>query len=236
MMSKIEQLIASDIPETLPDLIRWFKENLNLQHVVYHATRFPNYSWEDPFLYLTYSSEWLDHYRKQKYLLIDPVVQTGMRSILPFDWNSIVSQSFPKGQYILDEGREFGVGRQGLTIPVRGPDGFSAIFTVTSNDSNHEWRLMLKEHLAEINLLGHYFHHLILDKYAPQLHHNISLSPRERECIAWSSEGKTVGDIAEILSIATVTVRAHLDSARNKLNAVNKTHAIIKALRHGIIS
>ena len=36
------------------------------------------------------------------------------------------------------------------------------------------------------------------------------LTPRERECLLWSSEGKTEADIGDILSVSTSTISKHI--------------------------
>lgn len=61
------------------------------------------------------------------------------------------------------------------------------------------------------------------------------LSPRERECIAWSSLGKSSWEIGEILGIAKQTADVHLKSAIQKLNADSRAHAVAEALRLGLI-
>lgn len=67
----------------------------------------------------------------------------------------------------------------------------------------------------------------------PASAHN--LSDREKQCLLWCSRGKTSSDIASILGLSDHTVNHYLTSAALKLNAVNRTHAIAKALRYGII-
>ena len=37
------------------------------------------------------------------------------------------------------------------------------------------------------------------------------------------------------MKISSETVKAHLDSARYKLGALNRGHAVAKAIRHGLI-
>jgi len=63
-----------------------------------------------------------------------------------------------------------------------------------------------------------------------------SITVRERECLLWSSEGKTEADIAKILGISTSTVSKHIASAKLKLDAVNKTHAISLAFRRELLT
>jgi DNA-binding CsgD family transcriptional regulator len=61
------------------------------------------------------------------------------------------------------------------------------------------------------------------------------LSERERHVLQLTAIGKTAADIAELLSISQRTVHAHLQNASDKMNASNKTHTVIEALRYGQI-
>jgi DNA-binding CsgD family transcriptional regulator len=56
------------------------------------------------------------------------------------------------------------------------------------------------------------------------------LSSRERDSLAFVAEGKTAWEISVILGISESTVRFHLDNARRKLGAVNRTHAVARLI------
>ncbi|MBL3576713.1 LuxR family transcriptional regulator [Rhodovulum sp. BSW8] len=64
----------------------------------------------------------------------------------------------------------------------------------------------------------------------------IRLSLRERECLLWSAAGLRNKEIAFRLSIAEKTVEHHMASAMTKLHAVNRTHAVARALILGLIA
>jgi DNA-binding CsgD family transcriptional regulator len=51
------------------------------------------------------------------------------------------------------------------------------------------------------------------------------------EALEWAGEGKKPTEIASLMRISLETVKAHLDSARYKLRALNRPHAVAKALR-----
>jgi DNA-binding CsgD family transcriptional regulator len=75
------------------------------------------------------------------------------------------------------------------------------------------------------------------DRLATRRHQTVTSSTitrRERECLQWCAEGKTSEDIGAILSLSTHTVNHYLISAINKLDAVNRTHAVAIAFRDGI--
>ncbi len=61
------------------------------------------------------------------------------------------------------------------------------------------------------------------------------LTPRELGVLQWAAEGKTTRDTSAILQIHQRTVEMHLKSAREKLDALNTTHAVARALAHGFI-
>jgi DNA-binding CsgD family transcriptional regulator len=64
---------------------------------------------------------------------------------------------------------------------------------------------------------------------------HVKLSPREKEVVTYLANGKSRDQIAEILSIKAVTVRAYLESTREKLNAENILHAATLAVAKGFI-
>ncbi|EDQ35019.2 DNA-binding HTH domain-containing protein [Hoeflea phototrophica DFL-43] len=61
------------------------------------------------------------------------------------------------------------------------------------------------------------------------------LTERERECLVWTSSGKTSVEIARILSLSEHTVNHYLNNAARKLDAVNRTQAVALAIRQGFI-
>lgn len=63
-----------------------------------------------------------------------------------------------------------------------------------------------------------------------------TLTMRERECIHWTANGKTSGEVAKILGISENTVNHHMSSSAQKLETVNKAHTVAKAIRQGMIS
>ncbi|MDO8313317.1 MAG: helix-turn-helix transcriptional regulator [Sideroxyarcus sp.] len=61
------------------------------------------------------------------------------------------------------------------------------------------------------------------------------LSARENEILLWVSEGKTNGEIAQILAISSFTVKNHVQQIMNKLNAANRTEAVEKYRQIGLL-
>lgn len=61
------------------------------------------------------------------------------------------------------------------------------------------------------------------------------LSEREREILTLASHGKTAAEMAAKLAITERTVAFHVNNIVEKLGAANKTHAVARALRLGLI-
>ncbi|MCB1446453.1 MAG: autoinducer binding domain-containing protein [Rhizobiaceae bacterium] len=62
------------------------------------------------------------------------------------------------------------------------------------------------------------------------------LTDREVDCLNWTAAGKTSAEISEILGLSEHTVNHYLNRAARKLDTVNRTQAVARAIRTGIIS
>lgn len=64
----------------------------------------------------------------------------------------------------------------------------------------------------------------------------VTLSEREIQCLSWTAAGKTSAEIAGILGLSEHTVNHYLNHVTKKLDAVNRTQAVVKAMKKGYIS
>lgn len=62
------------------------------------------------------------------------------------------------------------------------------------------------------------------------------LSPRQRQVLELAARGLTDIQAAREMDLAPRTVREYLQSARQRLGAVNTTHAVVIALRAELIN
>ncbi len=62
-----------------------------------------------------------------------------------------------------------------------------------------------------------------------------AISKRELECLKLTANGYTSDEIARLLSLSVHTANQYLSNTTQKLNAVNRMHAVAKALRLGLI-
>ena len=89
---------------------------------------------------------------------------------------------------------------------------------------------------AELALYGHLVHQKLRQVSARPVKPDSPLTERERECLIWTSVGKTSVEIAQILSLSEHTVNHYLNNAARKFDAVNRTQAVAHGLRFGFIN
>jgi DNA-binding CsgD family transcriptional regulator len=206
-----------------------------VENLVYHAVNVRGLTKNGAFLRLTYSDEWINRYYEQDYFKIDPVVEEGTRAFMPFNWSDL-DWTTKRRREFLEDANGHGVGTNGLTVPIRGPDGQHAIFSLATSKSTGSWNRQMREHLSQLHSIAHSVHEATIrveGVKTPEV--SISLSHRERDVLQLAGAGKTTDEIAHILGISERTVRVYLDTSRHKLNAANRTHAVARALGLGLI-
>jgi DNA-binding CsgD family transcriptional regulator len=207
----------------------------DLKHAVYYMPGLPGQEDVRPVSIITYPPEWVRRYFESDYLGVDPVVSEGFANLLPIDWATFNKRA-PRVKQLFGESVDFGIGRQGITFPIRGPTGESALFSVTSDLPDPEWALAKKTYVRDLQILAHTIHAKAMQiSGAKKTDYRARLTPRERECLTWCAVGKTSEDIATILGISEGVVRIHLQSAQHKLNCLNRTHTVAKAITYKLI-
>lgn len=214
--------------------------SLNLDHFSFAILRPPENVYFDinDTIKTSYPAEWLNRYTTRRYVEVDPVTKLAGEMIRPFFWGQgRFLRSFKKPQRrVFDEARAFQI-TYGLAIPMRGTDGDLSIFNVVSSNKQH-LQEVAKHESGRIFAAAYDTHDHVLDeqKQRMQFRDNlIELTIRECECLAWTLEGKTAGEIATILGLSVSTINHHASTASRKLGSLNKHHAAIKALRQGLI-
>jgi DNA-binding CsgD family transcriptional regulator len=221
--------------EQLHGFIRKILRSYDLKHGVYYSPGLKGDVQIKPCIHLTYDEPWVHRYFEADYLTVDPVVSEGFGGLLPIDWSGFDRRP-PRVKQLFGESMEFGIGRQGLTFPIRGTKGEAALFSVTSELPNKEWADAKRIYVRDLQILAHTIHAkaMLIGGAAPDDYRK-KLTARERECLTWSAVGKTSEDIATILGISEGVVRIHLRSAQQKMNCLNRTHTVAKALAYKLI-
>ncbi len=186
----------------------------------------------------SYPEAWISHYMSERYYLLDPVAVLTQRTARPFYWGQgrFLHRFKKRQRQVFDEAREFRI-TYGLTIPIRGARGELGVFNVVSSDQKHLVDVTRGAH-EHLFCAAFDTHDLMMKRHTSRGDDEVNqgLSPREKECLSWTLEGKTAGEIATILGLSVSTVNHHAVMASRKLGAANKHHAAVQALRSGLIN
>lgn len=125
--------------------------------------------------------------------------------------------------------------RLGITIPIRSRQHFSFVTVMGEENDNAHWEQIVSRNLAILKLIANYFDNIVTTRFSSDLKQDGILSERETEVLNWSAMGKTVEDIATILSISPQTVRVYLKRIYSKLEVENRAHAVSRAISLGLI-
>ena len=227
----IETLQRVQTLDALNDVIVGLRRELGVEHVVYHSVN----STGEQYAALTYPKFWEERYLEKDYARIDPVVQSCLRRFHPVEWKRL-NWTGKNARQFLGEAIESGVGDQGFSVPIRGPSGQFALFTVSSRESDDRWARYTAERTRELILVSHYINQKALEiERGSDVLETTSLSPRETDALTMLALGYSRAQAAESLAISEHTLRVYIESARFKLTAMNTTHAVARALHQGLL-
>ncbi|WP_299729092.1 autoinducer binding domain-containing protein [uncultured Tateyamaria sp.] len=202
-----------------------------IDHVIYHWVD----SAGDQYGCGTYSDTWRNRYLELNYLRVDPVIIGCFQRFHPVDWKRL-DWSSKAARAFKSDAIEHGVGNQGFSVPIRGPNGQFALFTVNHTCDDAHWAEWTELHRRDLILIAHYFNEKALD-FEPERtpEQSQALSPREIDAMTLLAMGYSRAQVADTLSISEHTLRVYIESARFKLGAMNTTHAVARAMSRGLI-
>jgi LuxR family transcriptional regulator, quorum-sensing system regulator BjaR1 len=171
---------------------------------------------------------WTEHYAKAEFYKDDPIVKWTQQSVSPFEWSKVPIRLLeaPRAKHIMKVAKDFGL-REGIVVPIFRGDAPVAGVSIAGEQPSLDPRIR-----RAIHLIALYAHGTIISmQSAESPFAEKILSDGEREVLAWVRDGKSSWEISKILQIAEVTVNWRLQKAMVKLNAVNRVHAVICAIR-----
>lgn len=227
----LEDLNATATLEGLSRIIFQLRDAFGVDHLVYHWVGRAG----DQYGCGTYSDEWRQRYIDQNYLRIDPVVVGCYQRFHPVDWKRLDWTGKPVKAF-LAEAQTYGLGNQGYSIPIRGPNGQFALFTANHSCNDANWARFIDANGRDLILIAHFFNQKALEFEPGRLPESArALSPREVDAMTLLALGYSRAQVADSLSISENTLRVYIESARFKLGALNTTHAVARALSRGLI-
>jgi len=227
----LEDLEHATGVEDLQRLVEALRDHFAVDHMVYHWVN----SDGEQYGCGTYSDDWVERYITKDYLKIDPVVSGCYQRFHPVDWKRLDWSSRASRQFQADAIRH-GVGNQGFSIPIRGPNGQFAMFTVSDNATDDAWAEFAEANRRDLILIAYYFNQKALEFEPGRTPEPTpALSPREVEAMTFLAIGYSRAQVAQTLAISEHTLRVYIESARFKLGAQNTTHAVARAISRGLI-
>ncbi|AXW64016.1 LuxR family transcriptional regulator (plasmid) [Ralstonia solanacearum] len=205
---------------------------LGFEHVAY-GFRAPLPLSEPKIILLNnYPQAWRERYLEAGYLHVDPSVAHACRSQAPVIWSDRLFQHTPA---LWDEGQAQGlrVGWAQSSLDSLGVGGMLSLSRscepLTARElADNTRRMQWLTHMAHLALSRLLRADLAGDS-------DDSLTGREVEVMKWTADGKSAQDIADILAISKNTVDFHVKNAVKKLQAVNKTAAVVRAAMLGYL-
>jgi LuxR family transcriptional regulator, quorum-sensing system regulator BjaR1 len=174
--------------------------------------------------------DWYNIYTSNNYDLHDPVIRLCRQSVQPFEWAEVAydRQADRKAAEIMHGASQFDM-TQGYCLPIHGLNGYEACLSMSGRHLD-----LTPQTKPAIHLMAMYAFERARGMMAPKNSPN-PLTAREQETLCWAALGKSAADTGEILGVTERTITAHISSACHKLSAVNKTHAVARALQHRLI-
>lgn len=174
---------------------------------------------------------WAERYNQRAYVFRDPIVERLHQDHEPFYWKAAYdsSRSASNVSLIRGESAEFGL-RGGFVVPIVLLDGSTAAVSFGGADID-----LSPSDESVLSFVANYVMGQLLQRRWSSQRARSYVSAREYDCLLWAAEGKTDWEISVILGISNSTVTKHILSARRKLGATTKPHAVALAMRDGII-
>lgn len=175
--------------------------------------------------------DWAVRYNESDYFWRDPVVTRLFDDRTIFSWSESYSSCRDGADVRLIQGEaaDFGL-IEGLAVPVSTLDGHGGAISFGGDRTD-----LTDDDRSTLSFIANFAVGHWLSLRRPRSAEATPLTARELDCLLWAGEGKTDWEISMILGISRSTVIKHLLSARDKLDATNKTHAVALALRRKIM-
>jgi LuxR family transcriptional regulator, quorum-sensing system regulator SolR len=179
-----------------------------------------------------YNPNWQSRYVLENYIVCDPTVAHGARSVLPLIWSDEV---FEHARPLWEDARAHGL-RVGWAQSCHDAQGVGGLLTLARSDDSIT-AAELRANLPKMTWLVQAVHtsmaRILVPKLMPEA--ASALSTREVEVLRWTGDGKTSSEIGDIMSLSEHTVNFHVKNALVKLNATNKTAGVVKAVMMGML-
>jgi LuxR family transcriptional regulator len=179
-----------------------------------------------------YPEAWKSRYGEKDYIAVDPSVRKALWSTRPGLWTDELFAPTPQ---LWREAQEAGL-RHGWFQSCIDKKGVVGILTLARSGAPIS-RMELVAHDLQLRWLVQVAHQSLSKLLMAKLGilEYPSLTEREVQVLRWTADGKTTGEISNILAISENTVNFHIKNAVQKLQSSNKTAAVVRAAVLGLL-
>src|SRR5689334_22233588 len=224
---------ATDIPEVAA-ACRNAAQSLGFEHFIFGFRTPISLTHPCQFILSGYPRAWREHYDRNSYLAIDPVIARSLGSVLPFAWDEL-DRSDPRVAQMFREACEYGL-CHGFSVPIHGGRGEGGVLSLARAQpvlpQGDERQSLFQQTQWLAAVLQTKLRALVFEEAAPPTR---PLTPRERDCLRLAAEGQSAQDIARTLRITERTAVFHLNHAEEKLGAKRRQHAVARGVALGQI-
>jgi DNA-binding CsgD family transcriptional regulator len=210
--------------------LRDFAEEAGFTYFAYLYLKGP-----ETFVVSNYPRDWQALYLEKNYLRIDPIVTNAKHGPPLYTWSAEDNLRIGRrdvAQFFSDATR-FRI-RSGLSVSV--PVGFRdrMVFTLAGEQPKVHVEGSIDPVTAAVAVA--FVHSRLADATSDaSLASDVTLSPREAECLRWYADGVSMPDIAVMLNLSERTVRSYIEAATRKIGATGNRQAGTIATRMGLI-
>jgi len=183
----------------------------------------------------------IDYWCGRGYARVDPVQAVAVNSVAPFVWSydaeaGDLSASFltrnsrPVVEFISASGFI-----NGITVPIHLPGGGYVTVNGLWNGPGRAFASVAAQVLPGFALMAQAFQNEIGAPGPETTAEAPALTARERECLDHAARGHSAKETSRLIERSVPTVVMHLNAAVRKLGARNRSHAVAKAVRRGLI-
>jgi LuxR family transcriptional regulator, quorum-sensing system regulator BjaR1 len=221
----------TDVPATMNALECAFS-GFGFETIIITGLPNPDQEFSRMVLAKRWPTDWFNIYIENNFDRVDPVIRHCRSSIHPFEWAEAPYDAERErgAAEVMRRATDFGMVR-GFIVPIHGLAGYEAAVSLGGIDLDLNGRSK-----PALHLMAMYGFERIRRLLEPAPDAPSQLTQREREVVAWASQGKSAWEIGEILHITQRTAEQHLENAARKLGAVNRTHTVAIAIRKKIIN
>lgn len=223
---------AATTPAALLDLAVPMVESLGFQYVSYTLNSSLPVSSPRSYSINNLPPAWQESDAERRASGPSPILQLCRATVRPLVWDESMFDSAPVFQASI---RKIGI-LSGWSQLARDSSGGWGLLTV-SRAAPRLTELELWEVEARLVWLTQVFHHHLSRVCRPRhlTASVITLTEVEKTILRWTIDGKTSGELAEILKVSERTVNFHVQNVLTKMNTCNKTAAAAQAALLGLL-